>query len=79
MWSVDNHMVLILSWCMSGTVRQDCNDGSYLVEDSAGCFEKIGREDIIADSDDAHIVIEVCHSIRHKSSSVNCILFAASL
>ncbi|KAI0238962.1 hypothetical protein LSAT2_010272 [Lamellibrachia satsuma] len=45
-------------WYYRGTVRQDCNDGSYLVEDSAGCFEKIGREDIIADSDDAHIVIE---------------------
>ena len=51
---------------VSGTVRHDCNDGSYLVEDSSGCLEKIGREDIIADSDDAHIVIEVCQSIHQR-------------
>ena len=36
-----------------GTIRQDCGDGSYLVEDSVSDLEQIYRADIITDADDA--------------------------
>lgn len=36
-----------------GTIRQDCGDGSYLVEDSVSDLEQINRADIISDADDA--------------------------
>lgn len=36
-----------------GTIRQDCGDGSYLVEDSVSDLEQINRADIITDADDA--------------------------
>lgn len=36
-----------------GIVRQDCGDNSYFVEDSVGDLERIWREDIITDQDDA--------------------------
>lgn len=42
-----------LIFIVSGTVRKDCEDGSYLVEDSVGDLEQIYRPDIITDSDDA--------------------------
>ena len=35
-----------------GTIRQDCKDGSYLVEDSVSDLEQINRADIITDADD---------------------------
>lgn len=46
-------------WYYRGIVRHDCSDGSYLVEDSIGDLEKIWREDIIADSDDADVLLQV--------------------
>ena len=43
----------------SGTIREDCRDGSYLVEDSLGDLEQINRPDIITDADDAENEIVV--------------------
>lgn len=40
-------------WYYRGTIRQDCGDGSYLVEDSVSDLEQINRADIITDADDA--------------------------
>ena len=48
--------VLLLS---SGTIKQDCGDGSYLVEDSVGDLEQIYRPDIITEADDAENEIGV--------------------
>lgn len=48
------------STCVAGVVREDCEDGSYFVEDSVGDLERIWREDIISDADDANSVIQVC-------------------
>ena len=42
-----------VSFHSSGTIRQDCKDGSYLVEDSLGDLEQINRPDIITEADDA--------------------------
>ena len=44
---------------LSGTIRQDCGDGSHLVEDSVGDLEQIYRPDIITDADDADNEIRV--------------------
>ena len=38
---------------LPGIVRQDCGDNSYFVEDSVGDLERIWREDIMTDQDDA--------------------------
>ena len=46
-------------WYYRGIIRHDCADGSYLVEDSIGDLEKIWRENIIADNDDANAVLQV--------------------
>ena len=46
-------------WYYRGIVRHDCGDHSYLVEDSVGDLERIWREDIIADMDDADNVLQV--------------------
>ena len=43
----------------SGIVRQNCGDSSYFVEDSVGDLERIWREDIITDQDDASRSIQV--------------------
>ena len=43
----------------SGVVRQNCGDSSYFVEDSVGDLERIWREDIITDQDDASHSIQV--------------------
>lgn len=51
------HLILLHS--SSGTIRQDCRDGSYLVEDSLGDLEQIYRPDIITDADDADNEIDV--------------------
>lgn len=48
--------VLLLS---SGTIKQDCGDGSYFVEDSVGDLEQIYRPDIITEADDAENEIGV--------------------
>ncbi len=45
--------------CCSGVVRQDCEDGSYFVEDSVGDLERIWREDIVTDRDDAKHILQV--------------------
>ena len=45
-----------------GIVRQDCGDGSYFLEDSVGNLERIWREDVITDADDAKHVIQVSNS-----------------
>ncbi|CAH1777455.1 unnamed protein product [Owenia fusiformis] len=45
-------------WYYRGTLRQDCEDYSYFVEDSVGDLEKIWREDIITDNDDAGNVLQ---------------------
>ena len=42
-----------------GIVVQDCGNHSYFVEDSVGSVEKIWREDIIADKDEADAEIKV--------------------
>lgn len=42
-----------------GTIRQDCGDGSYYVEDSVGDLEQIYRPDIISEADDADKEIDV--------------------
>ena len=54
---------------IAGTVRHDCGDGSYLIEDSIGNLEKIWREDAIADRDDANILINVGQPRSTVSSS----------
>jgi len=46
-------------WYYRGTIRQDCGDGSHLVEDSVGDLEQIYRPDIITDADDADNEIRV--------------------
>ena len=46
-------------YLLLGTIRQDCGDGSYLVEDSLGDLEQIYRQDIITDADDADNEIDV--------------------
>ena len=54
-------------WYYRGTVKQSCGDGSYFVEDSVGDLEKIWREDILTDSDEADVVLQVAglKSIGH--------------
>ena len=42
-----------------GVVKQDCNDFSYIIEDSTRMCERIWREDIITDYDDANQIIQV--------------------
>jgi hypothetical protein len=42
-----------------GIVREDCGDYSYIVEDATHQFEKIWREDIITDYDDANQILQV--------------------
>ena len=42
-----------------GTINQRLDDYCYYVEDSVGNLEKIYREDILADSDDTDIYIQV--------------------
>lgn len=46
-------------WYYRGTIRQDCGDGSYYVEDSVGDLEQIYRPDIILEADDADNEIDV--------------------
>ncbi|KAK3738170.1 hypothetical protein QZH41_019678, partial [Actinostola sp. cb2023] len=45
-------------WYYRGTVRQDCGDGTFFIEDSVGDLEQIPRIDIITDEDDADNVIK---------------------
>ncbi len=42
-----------------GIVHQNCGDCSYFVEDSVGDMERIWREDIITEADDADAVLQV--------------------
>lgn len=44
---------------VTGVVKQDCNDFSYIIEDSTRMCERIWREDIITDYDDANQIIQV--------------------
>lgn len=46
-------------WYYRGTIKQDCGDGSYFVEDSVGDLEQIYRPDIITEADDAENEIGV--------------------
>jgi len=50
---------VILLHSSPGTIRQDCGDGSYLVEDSLGDLEQIYMQHIITDADDADNEIDV--------------------
>lgn len=45
-------------WYFRGIVQQDCGDFSYIIEDSTRMCEKIWREDIITDYDDANQIIQ---------------------
>eukprot|EP00105_Crassostrea_gigas_P022697 XP_011442307.1 PREDICTED: uncharacterized protein LOC105338748 isoform X2 [Crassostrea gigas] len=45
-------------WYFRGVVKQDCNDFSYIIEDSTRMCERIWREDIITDYDDANQIIQ---------------------
>ncbi|XP_021341552.1 uncharacterized protein LOC110442323 isoform X2 [Mizuhopecten yessoensis] len=45
-------------WYFRGIVQQDCGDLSYIIEDSTRMCEKIWREDIITDYDDANQIIQ---------------------
>ena len=58
-------------WYYRGTIRQEVGDGSYFVEDAVGDLEKIWREDIIADGDDADITIQV----RHLLGNIRVLVF----
>eukprot|EP00794_Sanderia_malayensis_P007171 gene7171-7977_t len=46
-------------WYYRGTIKQDCGDSTYYVEDSVGYVERIVRQDIITDEDDADNVIKI--------------------
>lgn len=50
---------MIFLHSLPGTIRQDCGDGSYFVEDSVGDLEQINRPDIITEADDADNEIDV--------------------
>ncbi|CAC5414532.1 unnamed protein product [Mytilus coruscus] len=45
-------------WYFRGIVREDCGDRSYIVEDATHQVEKIWREDIITDYDDANQILQ---------------------
>ncbi|CAH1267973.1 VWA3A [Branchiostoma lanceolatum] len=45
-------------WYYRGTVKQALGDDSYYIEDSVGDMERIFREDIITDEDDANNIIQ---------------------
>lgn len=45
-------------WYFRGVVQQDCEDFSYYIEDATKMCERIWREDIITDYDDANQVIQ---------------------
>ncbi|KAK3099856.1 hypothetical protein FSP39_010823 [Pinctada imbricata] len=45
-------------WYFRGVVKQDCDDNSYIIEDSTRMCERIWREDIITDYDDANQIIQ---------------------
>lgn len=45
-------------WYFRGIVKEDCGDYSYIVEDATHQFEKIWREDIITDYDDANQILQ---------------------
>ena len=47
-------------FCISGTVKENLGNCAYLVQDSTDALEKIWREDILAESDDADFILEVC-------------------
>ena len=51
-------IVLSLFIC-TGTIKEDCGDSTYYVEDSVGVVERIIRQDIISDEDDASNNISV--------------------
>ena len=42
-----------------GTIKEDCGNAIYAVEDTVGNVEKIVRDDIISDQDDADNIINV--------------------
>ena len=46
-------------WYYRGTIKHDCGDGSYFVQDSVGDLDKIWREDILTDNDEADVVLQV--------------------
>ena len=43
-----------------GTIKEDLDDCSFIIEDSAGDLERIWREDLIRDEDDTNCTIHVC-------------------
>ena len=46
--------------CSLGTIKENLGNCAYLVQDSTDALEKIWREDIIAESDDADVTLQVC-------------------
>lgn len=52
-------LILYYLMYLTGVVKQDCNDFSYIIEDSTRMCERIWREDIITDYDDANQIIQV--------------------
>ena len=51
--------ITTFNFCLPGIVRHNCGDNSYFVEDGVGKLERIWREHIITDEDDAARVIQV--------------------
>ena len=49
---------------LTGIVRENCGDFSYIVEDSVGDLEKIWREDIIHDDDDRDKQLKVRRCVQ---------------
>ena len=60
----------------AGTIKEDINDGSFIVEDSAGDLERIWREDVIRDADDTNCTIHVRIYIEHYNIGWKLIIFA---
>ncbi|XP_013387557.1 von Willebrand factor A domain-containing protein 3B [Lingula anatina] len=58
-------------WYYRGTIRENCGDCSYFVEDGAGDMERIYREDIITDNDDVQQLLQERGTVvaRHPSFS----------
>ena len=46
----------------TGIIKERLDSGAYLVEDSTEALEKIWRENIIGDNDDADVTIQVKHT-----------------
>ena len=57
-----------------GTIKEDCGKTIYAVEDTVGNVEKIVRDDIITDEDDADNIINV--SWLYYDLSISCLFYS---